>query len=82
MKEPGGAYAELMQMTEKRIREIVLCPLCGGKGRVASPDRIARARKGGNTTYLKSLEPGQMSMRERGRRGGRPRSYRLDEADP
>ena len=54
-----------------------LCPFCEGKGRVASRMPGARGRKGGNVAYLKSLEPGAMSMADRGRKGGRPRALTL-----
>ena len=47
-----------------------LCDKCGGSGRLRSEDWIAKARRGGNTTYLRSQQPGQMSMSERGKRGG------------
>lgn len=62
-------------------RDLVLCEHCGGGGRVQSKDAKARSRKGGNASYLRSLEPGQMSMRERGRRGGRPRQLTLAEIE-
>ena len=54
-----------------------LCPLCEGKGRVVTRSLGARGRKGGNVAYLKSLEPGAMSMADRGRKGGRPRALTL-----
>ena len=55
------------------------CPLCDGKGRILSATRQATSRKGGNASYMKSLEPGELSMKERGRRGGRPRALRLED---
>ena len=62
------------EQTAKRV-----CTACGGKSRIASPNNASLYRKAGNASYLKSLEPGQMSMRERGRLGGRP--HRLTLAD-
>ena len=55
----------------------VCCPLCDGKGRILSQSTKSRSKKGGNAAYLKSLEPGQLSMSDRGRRGGRPRALTL-----
>ncbi len=52
------------------IRETI-CPHCGG--RMLTEKARADARKGGNASYLKSLEPGQLSMSERGKRGGNPK---------
>lgn len=49
----------------------VRCPLCNGSGRLGSLSRKDAACKGGNTSYLRSKEPGQLTMRERGRMGGR-----------
>ena len=54
----------------------VCCPMCDGSGRIVSRTVKARAVKGGNASYLKSLQPGQMSMSER---GGRPRLPTLQE---
>ena len=55
------------------LREAVdICPSCKGTGRVTSEGVKSRARKGGVHSYLRSLEAGQLSMTERGRRGGRP----------
>lgn len=51
---------------------LALCPSCHGSGRVLSPSVVARARRGGNASYLVSLGPGRLSMSERGKRGGRP----------
>ena len=47
-----------------------ICPTCQGSGRVLNENAKAKARKGGNVGYLKSLEPGALSMAERGRKGG------------
>ena len=55
----------------------VCCPLCEGTGRILSQTVKARAKKGGNATFLKSLMPGQMSMSERGKKGGRPKALTL-----
>ena len=49
------------------------CPTCQGSGRVKSQKPSAIARKGGNAAYLKSFEAGEMTMAERGKRGGHPR---------
>ena len=54
-----------------------ICILCDGSGRTGAQDRHSRAVKAGNASYVKSLEPGQLSMRERGRKGGRPRRLTL-----
>ena len=51
-----------------------ICPTCDGKGRILTRNARARARKGGNASYLKSLQPGSLTMSERGRKGGRPRA--------
>ena len=59
---------------ERHQREAeVCCPLCDGSGRILSRTVKARAKKGGNAAYLKSLQPEQMSMSERGKLGGAPR---------
>ena len=52
---------------------LTLCPTCEGSGMVLSETVKERARKGGVHSYLKSLEPGQLSMSERGKKGGRPK---------
>ena len=54
-----------------------LCPACHGTGRVSTQSVSARARLGGNSSFLRSLEPGALSMTERGRRGGRPAEPKL-----
>ena len=60
---------------QKEAEEI--CPTCQGSGRVLNENAKAKAkanaRKGGNVAYLKSLEPGALSMAERGRKGGAPK---------
>jgi len=59
-----------------KVKEVI-CPYCGGSGSrpgFRPGSRLAAVRKGGNIAYLKSKEPGQMSMSERGKRGGRPRA--------
>ena len=56
----------------------VICGHCHGTGRVTTDTATARSRRGGNTSYLRSLEPGGLSMSERGRLGGRPREATLD----
>ena len=55
---------------QPRPRE-TLCPTCGGI--MLTEKAEADARKWGNASYLKSLEPGQMSMSQRGSRGGNPK---------
>jgi len=45
---------------------------------VASPSWRDRARKGGIRSYLGSLCQGQLSMRERGKLGGRPRGITIE----
>lgn len=61
-------------------REAVdLCDACQGTGRVRSQSTIARAKRGGNASYLTSLRPEQLSMSERGRLGGRPRELTLED---
>ena len=49
-----------------------VCPACNGRGTVNTKTPSSRARQGGVAAYLKSLQPGQMSMSERGKLGGRP----------
>lgn len=63
----------------RRFQQAALacCPTCDGAGVVASEAVEARARKGGVNSYLLSLEPGQLSMAERGARGGRPKEPTL-----
>ena len=55
-----------------------LCAHCHGTGRVMTDTSTARSRKGGTASYLGSLQPGGLSMSERGRLGGRPREATLD----
>jgi hypothetical protein len=50
-----------------------ICPTCDGKGRILTRNTRTRARAGGNASYLKSLQPGSLTMSERGKRGGAPR---------
>ena len=57
------------------------CPHCDGTGRVQTATAQARSKKGGNATYRKSLQEGETSMAERGRKGGRPRALTLAEMD-
>ena len=71
-------------MTERqkqaaRLRITNLCPNCGGTGRSIKPSALDQLRKAGNASYLKSLEPGQLSYAERGRRGGRPPALTLED---
>lgn len=54
-----------------------ICPHCGGTGRIKAKTMETRSRKGGNQAYLNSLKPGQLSMSERGKLGGRPKALTL-----
>ena len=56
-----------------------ICPMCEGKGRILSESARTLARRGGNASYLKSLEPGQMSISERGKLGGQPKALTIAE---
>lgn len=56
----------------------VICSACEGTGLVANQTITARSRKGGMQSYRRSLESGQLSMSERGKRGGRPEEPSLD----
>ena len=56
-----------------------ICPCCEGTGRILNPSIRQKARKGGNSSFLKSLAPGEMTMSARGARGGRPKEITLDE---
>jgi len=73
----GGAASRDTRPKRRYSKIEALCPFCEGKGRVAGRTLGARGRKGGNVAYLKSLEPGEMSMADRGRKGGRPRALTL-----
>lgn len=55
------------------------CPACGGSGRVVAESVSARARRGGNASYMSSLKLGRLSMSERGQKGGRPKEPTLQE---
>jgi hypothetical protein len=55
----------------------IRCPFCGGTGCIINPSHRANCRKGGNQTVLNSRKPGALFMRERGKRGGRPRALTL-----
>ena len=57
----------------------IVCPTCGGSGIVASPSWRERARKGGIRSYLGSLDQGQLSMKKRGKLGGRPRAITIEQ---
>ena len=59
-----------------------LCAVCQGTGRVLTQSARARARRGGNTSYLTSLASGRLSMSDRGRLGGRPKEPMLEELQP
>ena len=56
-----------------RREALRICPSCNGSGVVVSESVKAKAKRGGVNSYLKSLQPGQPSMVERGRLGGRPK---------
>ena len=68
MSEAGSRAARLRYQQEATA----ICPHCKGSGLTVSQSVTARARKGGNASYVKSLDPNQLSMSERGRRGGPP----------
>ena len=78
------------QMTERQSRQAKarfqrdstdLCEACGGTGRVLTKSAAARAKRGGNASYLASLEKGRSSMSERGILGGRPKDMSLADLD-
>lgn len=56
-----------------------LCAACHGTGRVLTQSALARARRGGNASYLVSLSCGRLSMSERAQKGGRPRELTLED---
>ena len=82
--------ATVTQMTEvqksaalrryKREAEAI-CPCCDGTGRILSPSVQDKARRGGNATFMKSLQPGQLTMSARGAKGGRPKEPTIDQLD-
>lgn len=51
----------------------MVCPTCQGAGTILGKTVRDRARKGGFASYRRSLEPGQLSMSQRGEKGGAPR---------
>ena len=55
------------------------CPTCGGSGLVGTGSVVARAKKGGNASFLVSLLPHTLSMADRGRLGGRPKQPSLSD---
>ena len=57
------------------------CQCCGGSGLVVSEAVRAKAKIGGNVSFLKSLQKGELSMSERGKLGGRPKGPTLAELD-
>jgi len=58
-----------------------VCPLCKGAGLVTSDAWREKGRKGGVKSFLVSLQPGQLSMCERGKHGGRPRALRIEDLE-
>ena len=52
---------------------VEICAACAGTGLAVSESESSRAKAGGNHSFVKSLQPGEMSMSERGRLGGRPK---------
>ena len=70
---------KIAQKRRYRLENEAICPTCDGSGRILTHSARTRARKGGNAAYLKSLEPGEMTMSERGQRGGRPRALTLED---
>lgn len=75
MTEAQGLAAKRRYQRESQQ----LCHTCGGSGRILTRNSKTRAQKGGNSSYLKSLTPGQQSMQDRGRKGGRPKEPTLKE---
>ena len=65
----------------RREADGALCPHCHGTGRIMTDTSTARSRRGGNASYLGSLQPGGLSMSERGRLGGRPKEPTLAAMD-
>ena len=57
----------------------VRCDHCRGTGYVVSPEWHDMAQNGGQRSYENSLQPGAMSMAERGRRGGTPPLPRIEQ---
>lgn len=55
------------------------CPLCGGV--IASDSWREKARRGGVKSFLISLQPGRLSMRDRGKYGGRPRALKIEDIE-
>ena len=68
MSEAGSRAARLRYQQEATA----ICPHCKGSGLTVNRSVTARAKKGGNASYLKNLDPKELSMSERGRRGGPP----------
>jgi len=58
-----------------------VCSLCGGTGIVTSNLWREKARRGGVKSFLISLQTGRMSMRDRGKHGGRPRALRIEDLE-
>lgn len=56
-----------------------LCAECHGTGRVLTQSAIAKAKRGGNASCLKSLIPGNLFMSDRGKLGGRPKDLSLED---
>lgn len=76
MTKEGNYAAKRRYQRESQV----LCPKCGGTGRILSDLVKAKATKGGNSSYLTSLLPGHMSMYQRGKRGGRPKDPTIPES--
>ena len=78
IESPSMSEAQRMAAKWRSDRESqTRCPACNGSGRVVSGSVSARARMGGTASYLRSLKAGQLSMADRGKRGGRPRERTL-----
>ena len=75
MSDAQSNGAKMRYFRESQMR----CPTCEGSGRVVAESVSARARSGGNASYLASLGIGRLSMSERGQRGGRPKNPKLQE---
>ena len=58
---------------------VEVCAECGGSGLAVTEAERSKAKAGGNHSFVKSLQPGEMSMSERGRLGGRPKEPNLED---
>ena len=65
------------RLMPKRPEMYEVCSECGSLKYTEAAR--TRSRKGGQATYQKSLQKGEMSMSDRGKLGGRPRRLTLAE---